>query len=559
MDEAIREEARPTTASQGPALKYGLFLLVVSFVVYAQAVSFPFLNLDDSSFIVQNQYIRHWQSLPSYFVPSIEDPFAKSVTKTPSFYRPVSATWLLVDYKLFGLRPVLWHLSAIALYVLGVWFLWRIAWLLTRDDAVALAAGLLYALHPLHVEGVAWLAGSSVEALMCAFFLGGFLAYLRWREQKRSIWLIASGLLALCALLCKETAAALPVLIGVHALLFRRPDANGSSSQRNWVWPAVAMVATTGAYALMRTSAIHAVVAPGQGHTWADVLRTAPLLFVTYTKHAFWPVHLAMWYDVGIVNTLTVSNFYLPLAFCIAYALLMLWALWRKPLAGFLMLWWVVALGAPIVAVLVFPDFEIVHDRFPFVALAGLCMLAATGLRRLPVRGPQLFGFSAASAVAMAAIAAILGMLTAMQVNTWRADIPLFTHAIEVSPNSVRPRVLLATEYLKANDLDDALPIFRQALSMDPNRWDVLFTYGLALAKAGDRAQAVSTMQHAVAVGPTMTPSYLVLANFYMDEGRFDEADALLEKGIPLAREPEFLRSALAHLRQRHPHPAPVR
>jgi thioredoxin-like negative regulator of GroEL len=558
MDEAIREEARPATAPQGPALKYGLFLLVISFVVYAQAVTFPFLNLDDSSFIVQNQYIRHWQSLPSYFVTSIEDPYAKSVSKIPSFYRPVTATWLLVNYKVFGLHPSLWHAAAIALFTLGVWLLWRIAWLLTRDDAVALAAGLLYALHPLHVEGVAWLSGAYVESLMAAFFLGGFLAYLRWREDRRLVWLIISGLLALFALLCKETAAALPVLIGAHALLFRSEETNGPASRRRWLLPVLAMVVAVGAYTLMRMSAIHAVVAAGRGHTWSDVLRTAPLLFVTYTKHAFWPAHLAMWYDVGIVNTLTASNFYLPLAFCIAYALLMAWALLRKPLAGFLMLWWVVALGVPIVAVLVFPDFEIVHDRFPFVALVGLCVLVATWLRRFTARGPQLFGFSAASALVMAVIAAILGMLTAMQVNTWRADIPLFAHAIEVSPNSVRPRVLLATEYLKANDLEDALPIFRQALSMDPNRWDVLFTYGLALAKAGDRAHAVSTMQHAVEVGPAMTPSYLVLANFYMEEGRFDEADALLEKGIPLAREPEFLRSALTHLRQRHPHPAPL-
>src|ERR1700674_693718 len=378
MDEAVRYEA-----PNGPALKHGLFLLLVTFLVYAQAVTFAFLNLDDSAFIVQNQYAHHWQSLPSYFAPSMGDAFEKSITKIPSFYRPLTATWLLLNYKLFGLHPAFWHLAAIALYALGVWLLWRIAWKLTRDDSVALAAALLYALHPLHVEGVAWLSGACVETLMAAFFLGGFLAYLCWREDRRSIWLIASGVLALCALLCKETAAALPVLIGAHALIFRRAETKGSSGQRRWIWPVVAMATAVGAYTLMRMSAIHAVVASGRGHTWADVLRTAPLLYVTYLKHALWPAHLAMWYDVGIVNTVTGWNFYLPLAICIAYALLMIWALVRKPLIGFLLLWWVVAMGVPIVAVLVFPDFEIVHDRFTFVALAGLCVLVASGLRRL--------------------------------------------------------------------------------------------------------------------------------------------------------------------------------
>jgi len=539
-------------AIAAPPAKHTIFLLAVTLLVYAQVATFKFLNLDDSSFIVTNAYAHHWQSLPSYFAPGLGDFYEKGISKIPSFYRPVSSSWILINYQIFGLHPAWWHLNALALYALNVWLFWRIAWKLSQDAAIALAAALIFALHPLHVEGVAWLAGACVEPLMSAFFLAGLLAYLRWREAGRAIWLILSCLFALCALLSKETAAALPVLIVAHALIFRLHD-GGTESRSRVLWPLVAMAATAGAYMLMRTSAIHAVVATGAGHTWGDVLRTAPLLFVTYLKQAFWPAKLAMWYDVGVVTQLTAANFYLPLAICLAYAMIMLWALVRKPLIGFLLLWWVVGLSVPMVAVLVFPDFEIVHDRFTFVALGGLCLLVASVLRKLPAIGPEIFGFKAASAIAMAIIAAVLGLLTARQVDTWRADIPLFVHAIQVSPHNVRPRVLLATEFVKRNQMDQAFAIYRDALNMDPNRWDVLFTYGMALAKIGNRPEAEKMLARSIEVGPAMTPGYLVLSDLLLEDGKTAEAVKLLEQGVRSAREPEFVQRQLAAMRRSRP------
>ena len=540
-------------AIAAPPAKHAIFLLAVTFLVYAQVATFGFLNLDDSSFIVNNEYAHHWQSLPSYFAPGRGgDVYEKSTSKIAAFYRPVSSTWVLINYKLFGLNPGPWHLMALALYALNIWLFWRIAWSLSKDGAIALAAALIFALHPLHVEAVAWLAGSCVETVMSAFFLAGFLAYLCWREGGRAIWLVVCCFLALCALLCKETAAALPVLIVAHALIFRRRGAETESASRI-VWPLVAMAVTVGTYTFMRTSAIHAVVASGTGHSWADVFRTAPLLFVTYLKQALWPAKLAMWYDVGVVTQLTAPNFYLPLAICVIYVLIMVWALVRKPVIGFLLLWWAVALSIPMVAVLVFPDFEVVHDRFTFVALGGLCLLVAMALRKLPAIGPELFGFKAASAVAMAMIAAVFGLLTAAQVNTWRADIPVFAHAIQVSPHNVRPRVLLATEYMKRNEMEQAFANYRDAFKMDPNRWDVLFTYGMALARIGNRPEAEKMLARSIEVGPAMTPGYLVLSDLLLEDGKTDEAVKLLEQGVRSAREPDFVQRQLAAVRRGRP------
>src|SRR5205807_1170070 len=314
--------------------------------------------------IAQNPYAHQWSSLPSYFTGSTDTKVSRNAPKISNFYRPAISTWVLLNYKLFGLRPAFWHLSAIALYGLGVWLLWRIAWKLSGNDFVALAAALLYSLHPIHVEGVAWIAGSCVETLLSVFFLAGFLMYLCWRDDPRILWLAGCGIAVLCGLLSKETAAALPILILIHALLFRSPPGEPPSRRLHLAPLVLTLAAAVAVYAGLRIPATHGNIISHPYHSWGDVFRTAPLLFVKYMKLALWPVWLGTWYEAQIVPAFSDVKFYLPLMLSLGYAALTVWALARKKLVAFLLIWWVVVLGPPLAAVRIFPDFELMHDRF---------------------------------------------------------------------------------------------------------------------------------------------------------------------------------------------------
>lgn len=534
-------------AATSSSWKYALFLVAVVVLVYAPSFRFPFMVLDDTQFIVKNPGARDWSAVPSYFVGVKNGTVVQGVQRIPNLYRPLPAIWILANYEALGLRPGLWHLAAVLAYAGGVLLLWRIARKLTGNDFVAFAAAVLYGLHPMHVEGVTWLSGACVEMVLDTFFLGGFLAYLCWRETGRPAWLVGVSVLTLCALLSKETAIALPVLICVHALVF--PPTAGQSSRRRAVVPILAMVATVATYALLRTLAIHGVVAPRPTHSWGDALRTAPLLFVSYLQHALWPVHLGTWYDTQIVRSVSDPKFYLPLVVCMAYVLITVWALLRRSVTGFFLFWWAVALAAPVVGVLAFPEYEILHDRFAFLALAGLCMAVASALVRLPSRGTLLFGFNAASVVVMAVITVVLVALTVAQVETWSSDIAMYTHAIEVSPRSVRPRILLANEWLKRNDVAQALEMDRSALAIDPERWETLFAYALTLNAAGDRPEALRMLVHASQVAPEQDVIYDVWAGILAQSGDLAGATRVLEKGIAAAASPEALRYELDRLK----------
>lgn len=547
-------------ASTSLQFRFSLLLVFITALTYAQTLTFPFLEMDDVPFIVQSSYAHSWSSLPAFFFPAKADDTTRNVVRVlvPSLYRPVTSCWVLFNYKLFHLHPSFWHFSLVLLYVLGVWLMWRVAWHLTGNDFMAMAASLLYALHPMHVESVAWISGA-VDPLVSVLFLAGFLAYLRWRRDPRPGWLVACGGFTLLALLSKETAAALPVLIVAHSFIFRRTEPDIFTNRR------VAQLISTlilpvGIYAALRFSAIHSVVAANPEHGWADVLRTAPALFVTYLSHALWPVRLGTWYETAIVTSAASYQFYVPLIICIIYAGFMIWALIRKPLAGFLLLWWAVSLVVPLIGVLSFHDFGLVHDRFAFLGLAGLCMFVAFLLRELPSRGEALFGFNRAGVIAVASIIAFFGVLSALQVNTWRSALAMYAHAVDVSPQSIRPRILLSEQFLHRRDIDQALALAQETVKMAPDRWDANFAYAMTLAAAGQQAEALKIMAHQSQATPRQTAIYFGWAKILFDEGNFAEAEKVLERGITVADDPEVLRSRLvalraaeARFRQQHP------
>jgi protein O-mannosyl-transferase len=534
-----------------PKCRYVLFILLITFLVYMQAVRYPFLSLDDTSFIVGRQYVHQWSSLPSFFTGMITIS-ANDGLQISHFYRPMVLCWLLLNYKILGLQPALWHLSAILMYCLGVWLLWHVVWKLTRSDFATLAATAIYALHPLHVEGVVWISGAFVETLLSVFFLGSFLAYLQWRDNSRPLWLILCGMLLLCALLTKETAAALPVLIVAHAFLFRSSERAGMARGRNWVLPVITVTTTGCCYVLMRMAAIHAVIIPHESHSWGDVLRTGPLLYATYAKNTLWPVHLGAWYETSPIHAFTLANFWLPLLFCILYAALTVWGLRvRKPLAAFLLLWWAVLLGPAIAGLVAFADFEFVHDRFTFLALAAPAIGVAELLRRVPARGPTIFEFSGTRVASVALVMVTLAFLTTVQASTWKNEVELYAHDIAVAPRCTKARTSLASEFIKRHDFANAILLDHDAVAIDPNRWSTIFHYGMTLSIAGYREEGLRQLYRALELSPRETVVYYGLGAVLADAGDFDRSIRILQQGITVANDPATLRMKLASVEMR--------
>jgi tetratricopeptide (TPR) repeat protein len=259
-----------------------------------------------------------------------------------------------------------------------------------------------------------------------------------------------------------------------------------------------------------------------------------------------------VWYETSIVSSFASINFGLPLLFCILYAALTIWALLvRKPLAAFLLLWGAVLIGPAIAGLAAFTDFEFVHDRFTFLALAAPAIGVAELLRRLPARGPTLFELAGTRVAAVALVMVALAFLTTAQASTWKNEVELYAHDIAVAPRCTKARTSLASEFIQRHDFAGALILDRDALALDPNRWPTLFHYGMTLSIAGYREEGVRQLYRALELSPRETVVYYGLGAVLADAGDFDQSIRILQRGISVADDPDRLRMKLASVKMR--------
>jgi tetratricopeptide (TPR) repeat protein len=501
-------------------------LLLITLLVHGRAIGYGFCVSDDVPQIVNNPTLQ-WKNAPDYFV--------KDVWRNPQpqfrlYYRPVFLLWLLLNFKLFGLHPALWHLAAILLHGVVVVMVYRLGLRLMGNELIAAAAALLFAVDPTHVESVVWISGVT-EPLMAAFVLGGFLCYLRWRETQARGTMLLCALLTLAALLAKETSAALPLLIALYEWLFPRAQGDNVRARMKGVVRAAGPgFAAAAVYGCMRLYAMNHVVFANNAP--AKVLMTWPLALWEYARMMFWPLGLAMFYDVRILKQPSIWNFWLPTAFVIGCAALLAFAFVRNKLAAFLGCWWLLPIVPALIGIFSFLEADIVHDRYTYLSSVGFVLLLAWGLSRLPRSGREAFGLPAEVLGVLVVLVCVGGVLTARQTQVWENGITLYAHSVEVSPKNVRARNLLANQFFKMGDVGRALAFYDSSLRLEPNLWETNFALGVTLASVDQLPQGESFLRRARALDSKNPQTYLALAAVLRAENQPDEARQVLSEGL---------------------------
>jgi len=193
----------------------------IAFLAYVPTLGFQFVY-DDKPFIVQNPAIHAWRYLPHYFTSHAWAELYPNVSG--NYYRPLFLLWFRLNHAWFGLDPKGWHLTTVLCHVAATYLVFAVVRRLAASPWIAFSAATLFALHPAHIESVAWVCGVT-DPLMAIFLIGSFLAYLRFREEHR--WSRMGLALALFALglFAKETAVVLGPLVFLYAWLYAQERA----------------------------------------------------------------------------------------------------------------------------------------------------------------------------------------------------------------------------------------------------------------------------------------------------------------------------------------------
>ena len=514
----------------------------MAFVVYLRALGFGFV-FDDRYQILDNAWIRSWHFLPSFFTHHVWM-FNDPTVAGGNYWRPLFLTWLLINHTLFALKPVGWHLTSILAHVAVTWLVYRLASRLTRDAAAAVIAALLFAVHPIHIEAVTWVSGMT-DPLMTFFFIASLLCWFRYREDGRTAWLATSLVLYAASMLSKEPGIVLPAIVAVAAWLLPQ-DPSGQAAPGYAVPPLrralramLPFAAVAGLYLIGRYFVLRGMAHPLGNESYAAMVLTWPSVVWFYARQLVFPVGLSGFYDLSVVQHLTATNFAVPVLglLLIAAALAILARRAREPLIAFCG-WWILITILPVLYIVLFPAWDIVHDRYLYLPSAGFVLLVALGIRRLGTSSRQVLGVPVAQAAVVLLLVAGYCASGIADQGIWADDFHLYRRGFAVAPDNAVPKLDLAIVLMQdRNDAPRATELFREALAQAPNLWEANYDLGFTYALTNHNREADFYLTRAIAIRPNQAPqySYRSVARFKL--GDLDGAAADARRALELAPE----------------------
>jgi tetratricopeptide (TPR) repeat protein len=502
--------------------------------VYWDVREHHFLPFDDDVAIAHNQGLERGLSAAGVA-------WAFQTTLVGNWI-PVTVVSLLADQTLHGRDPGLVIAGNVALHALAtVLLLWAFA-ALTQAPWLSAAVAAVFALHPLHVESVAW-AAMRKDSLSGVFFAGSLLAYARFAERRSTGRGIAVAVLAAAGLLAKPTLVTLPCVLLLLDFwpLGRVRRADGSldvSSLRAAAiekLPIFALAAAASVAALITQHAEMATVSFDAFPLGARI-GMAAVTYARYIASAIWPVDLAVFYPIPSagVDLREVATSALLL---LGISLVVLRERRRRP---WLLTGWLAFLCVLVPTVgLVQVGSQARADRYMYLPLIGLSILPIWTLGEIASRWPR--ARLAAVALAVVAIGA-LGVQSRRQLRVWQNGITLFEHALRVTNDNHVSRTELSDALLEDGRVDEAAVQLRRAVELRGDfaalannlAW-LLLTH--PNVEPADPEEALRLASRAVALTHGRSPQPLyTLALAQAREGRFDEAVETARRAETVAR-----------------------
>lgn len=463
-------------------------ILAITFAAFANTLRNGFAY-DDTTQILQNELIRDWSNLPAALTKEVwfwrvqqdKDPTKQDGPTTP-YYRPVFVVYLMVGWHLFGGASATgWHFANILMHLLAVLFVFLICEKISGDLRITAIATLLFAIHPLRSESVAWISGST-DLFLALFLLPSFYFYLRYRESFARRHLAISLLFFFLAAFSKEPAVALPIFIGAYELFIL----NREQPFLRRLLPAVEFgglfFAVAVIYFMMRYHALGFVLSDSnyKAYSTLQVLLTIPLAITKYIGLLFFPVNLSVFHYTEMVQSPLSYRFLLPLAFVAALSF-GLWQLRRSRVALFAILWFAINL-LPVLNLNALAEDFLVQERYVYIPSLGFSLLIAMALVKIPIEKWLSVGSRQTAQIAIVLLLTIVfAGKTLAQNTTWKDDETLWVHGQQTAPDQMMSNYILGHYYIKQNKPQKVVELLEQYMTI--NDTNVIVVSNLAAAR----------------------------------------------------------------------------
>jgi tetratricopeptide (TPR) repeat protein len=518
-------------------------LAAVTVAVYLPVVQCGFVAYDDPGYVTANAVVRSglsWSGLVSAFTSTVG-----------GFWQPLTILSHMLDCRLFGLNPTAHHAVNLAFHLVNVLLLFGLLRKMTGSVWRSAFVAALFALHPLNVESVAWVAER--KNLLCTFFwLLATWAYVGY-ARRPSLWrYLTTAFLTLCAMMSKPMAVTLPfALLLLDYWPLRRMS---FASFGKLFLEKVPLLALTLVFCLLtlKTQAAVGAIVSGPAYSLIDRLSYAVVNYVLYIDKAIWPADLAVLYPMW-----TTAVSLRALLICLVLLVFVTVAVLRRCVRfPYLTVGWLWYLGTllPMVGI-VLVGYHSIADRFAYIPLIGIFVMIGWGVADFVEEAPR---FRRLAVVLSLLVLVALGWTARVQAGYWRDSTSLFRHAVEVTSGNYVMHENLGREFAAAGNADEAIVQFVQAvrinnlylparvnlamllfaqgkqveafalqsesISLFPHDAQLQCDAGIMLADAGRKGEGAACLMQALWLNPDLAKAHFRLAVLLLDAGKVEDA-----------------------------------
>lgn len=461
---------------------------------------------DDNSYIIENAFIKN----PSLFYRLFTTDSLAGAGKKGNFYRPIQMLTHAADHSAWRLNLAGHHATNILLHIAAALCVFWLIERLFRDRLLSFLTSILFVIHPVHTEAVAYISGRA-DPLVLIFLLLALIYY-----DKGS--LLAPVFFFAMALLSKESGLIFPaLLLAYHIALRKKP------SMRQ-VAP---IVATLAMYVALRLTLLDF---PNPAHgIYPPVLARLPGAFaaiLTYARLLILPIDLHMEYGMPAFRIADAS-----VLLGVALSALAIMGIYRRRndrIILFGSLFFLISL-APVLNI--FRVNAYMAEHWLYVPSVGFFLIAAYGLRSLIATGR----LKIAAVIGTVLLVAAYSIATVRQNSYWRDPVSFYERTILFAPFSARAYNSLGNEYLDMGDPGKALACYKKAIELDPADAGTYNNIGLVLAGSGNFREAIVNYRKAISLDPAYADAYSNMGISYFNMGDKDTALSSFEKAVSLS------------------------
>jgi tetratricopeptide (TPR) repeat protein len=504
-----------------------LFLVVATFVVYARISGYNFVNYDDELYVIKNPFIKAGFSRES-IVWAFTSGYAAN-------WHPL--TWLshMLDMELFGLNPMGHHWTSLQIHIVNVVLLFLFLKWMTGAVWKSAFVSTLFAIHPLHVESVAWI--SERKDVLCAFFwilsTWAYVGYVRRPEKKRYIILLV---LFTLGLMSKPMIVTLPFTLLlldywplerfqslIYENKFKRVHAMTTLVLEKLPLFVLSVVSSVITFFVQQHAG---AVAPIKYLSLNPRIANAIVSYVSYIVKMIWPLNLAILYPFQEWH---------PEHVLMSGTMILVTSIWvikkRRRFPYLIMGWfWYLGTMVPVIG-LVQVGAQSMADRYTYIPLIGLFIAISWGMGDITAKWPRQ---KTLQNILAGVVITFFAIIAWFQVGTWENGITLFSNVIKNSPNNSIAYCELGRGMDRHGRYDEAVRYYLKALQINPNYAEAHYELGVTMEEEGHSKEALKHYQEALRIKPDYAKVYNNIGVILSTKGNLIDAVHHYQRAIKI-------------------------